>query len=131
MRALSIRQPWAWAITSAGKNIENRSWSTDYRGPILIHAALNLDWYGDDVDEVEDTFGVSVPEELPIGGIVGKAKIVDVVRASDSPWFRGPFGFVLAEARLTRFVECRGALGLWVPSDDIIKQAKLLRRKRK
>jgi hypothetical protein len=40
VKALSIRQPWAWAILHAGKRIENRDWrSCHYRGPLLIHAA--------------------------------------------------------------------------------------------
>lgn len=39
--ALSIRQPWAWAILYARKRLENRSWpSCSYRGPIWIHASL-------------------------------------------------------------------------------------------
>lgn len=38
MKALSIRQPWAHLIIH-GKPIENRSWSTTYRGPLLLHAA--------------------------------------------------------------------------------------------
>ena len=40
--ALSIRQPWAWAILHAGKDIENRSWSTSFRGPVCIHAAKGM-----------------------------------------------------------------------------------------
>jgi hypothetical protein len=39
VKALSIRQPWVWAIVHAGKDIENRTWWTPYRGPVLIHAA--------------------------------------------------------------------------------------------
>lgn len=38
MKALSVKQPWAWAIIHAGKDIEKRTWRTDYRGPLLIHA---------------------------------------------------------------------------------------------
>ena len=34
MKALSIRQPWAWAIINAGKDIENRQWPTKFRGSI-------------------------------------------------------------------------------------------------
>jgi ASCH domain len=37
MKALSVRQPWAWAIISALKDIENRGWPIHYRGDILIH----------------------------------------------------------------------------------------------
>ena len=39
MKAISVRQPWAWAIISALKDIENRGWPIHYRGDILIHAA--------------------------------------------------------------------------------------------
>ncbi|MBL8866467.1 MAG: ASCH domain-containing protein, partial [Planctomycetia bacterium] len=39
MLALSIHQPWAHAILHFGKSVENRTWSTSYRGPLLIHAA--------------------------------------------------------------------------------------------
>jgi ASCH domain len=35
---LTVRQPWAWAIIHGGKDVENRSWRTKYRGPLLIHA---------------------------------------------------------------------------------------------
>lgn len=26
MYAISVRQPWAWAVFAAGKDVENRSW---------------------------------------------------------------------------------------------------------
>jgi hypothetical protein len=37
-KALSIRQPWAHLIVAGIKQIENRTWTTRYRGPLLIHA---------------------------------------------------------------------------------------------
>ena len=43
MKALSVRQPWAWAIAAAGKDVENRTWRTDYRGLIAIHASARPD----------------------------------------------------------------------------------------
>ena len=39
MKALSLRQPWAWAVVEAGKDVENRRWNTKFRGDFLIHAA--------------------------------------------------------------------------------------------
>jgi hypothetical protein len=42
MKALSIRQPWAWLILHAGKDIENRDWPTRFRGRFLIHAAKGM-----------------------------------------------------------------------------------------
>jgi hypothetical protein len=43
VKALSIRQPWAWLIVTGYKDIENRSWRTNYRGPLLIHAGRAID----------------------------------------------------------------------------------------
>lgn len=42
MKALTVRQPWAWAIIHGGKDVENRSRNIvgSYRGPLAIHAAL-------------------------------------------------------------------------------------------
>lgn len=44
------------------------------------------------------------------GGIVGSVEIVDCVRWCDSPWFGGPWGFVLRDPRPLPFYSCRGAL---------------------
>jgi hypothetical protein len=44
MRALTVRQPWAWAIIHGGKDVENRSWTNRYAtGLIAIHAGVGLD----------------------------------------------------------------------------------------
>lgn len=58
-------------------------------------------------------------EELAYGYIIGLADLVDIVTKSDSPWFFGPFGLVLANPRpLPRPIRCKGQLGLWpVPLD--------------
>lgn len=40
MKALTIRQPWAWAIFTQGKDIENRDWTTRLRGRVAIDAAI-------------------------------------------------------------------------------------------
>lgn len=117
MKVLSIRQPWAWAILHAGKPIENRSWWTNYRGPALIHAAKGMTRA--EFAEASDfilrvTEGVCwAPKTLPRGGIVGMAEIVDCVVASDSPWFFGPFGFVLENCKPLPFQPCKGKLGFF------------------
>jgi len=40
---LSVRPPWAQAIVAGVKDVENRSWKTRYRGPVLIHASQRFD----------------------------------------------------------------------------------------
>lgn len=106
MKALSIRQPWAWRILHEGKDIENRDWPTRFRGTFLIHASKGVDTA--DQDEVK-------AKGMPIGGIVGRADIVDCVNRSDSPWFFGRYGFVLANVRPLPFIPCKGMLGLFTP----------------
>ena len=112
--ALSIMQPWCWLIASGHKDIENRSWSTRFRGPVLLHAGKKMDGqYGDGHNW--DWPDIERPVDFDMGGIVGDAEIVDCVSASQSPWFYGPHGFVIRNARLLPFVPCRGALGFFRP----------------
>ena len=47
-RALTVRQPWAWAIAAGHKDCENRTWATSHRGWLAIHAAATA------ADAVED-----------------------------------------------------------------------------
>ena len=42
MKALSVHQPWAWLIVNGIKIVENRSWSTEFRGRFLVHAGLTV-----------------------------------------------------------------------------------------
>lgn len=122
--ALSIRQPWAWAIINAGKDVENRDWPTRFRGPVCIHAAKGMtkaefDGFIRTIHHVSLTHpfstGASVPHSasLPRGGIVGVAVIADCVETSESPWFFGRYGFVLRNASPVEFIPVKGALGFF------------------
>lgn len=116
MKAISIRQPWAWMILHAGKDIENREWPTRFRGRVLIHASkgMTLGEYNDAAWYAGER-GVSVPHQnnVPRGGIVGSVEIVDCVVRSDSRWFMGTYGFVLRNPVVMPFHPCRGALGFF------------------
>jgi hypothetical protein len=39
MKAITLYQPWAMLVALGKKQIETRSWKTDYRGPLAIHVA--------------------------------------------------------------------------------------------
>jgi hypothetical protein len=121
--ALSIRQPWAWLILHAGKDIENRDWPTKFRGRIYVHASkgMTIDEYEEAADfAVSLKLGLGIkmpgPKAIERGGIVGAVDIVDCVSASDSPWFFGRYGFVLAKPRRLTFLPCKGQLGFFRPS---------------
>jgi hypothetical protein len=117
LRALSVRQPWAWLIVNGYKDVENRSWRTHRRGPILIHAALNTrDLRGSEVTKVARRYGIKMPREYEMGGIIGAAEIVDCRASTGSPWHRrGAIGWVMAKPRRLSFRECKGSLGFFRP----------------
>lgn len=129
--ALSIRQPWAWLILNAGKNIENRTWQTRFRGWFLIHAAKGMtqeEYYS--VKLWLPTIGRSAAaahlpdfKQLERGGIVGMAKLGNCVTESDSPWFCGPYGLVLDEVQPLRFQPCKGALRFFNPGNAALSGA--------
>lgn len=112
--AISIRQPWAWAIVHAGKDIENRDWSTRFRGPVAIHAAKGMgkQEYADAADFIAQVAG-RTPDGIERGGIIGVAEIADCISESDSPWFFGRYGFVLKNVRPVTFIPVKGALGFF------------------
>ena len=83
MKALTIIQPWATLIASGHKMNETRSWKTNYRGEVLIHAGKNPKDYtsGFYIDDPDGRYfheaGITPNnfDELPRGSIIGKATI--------------------------------------------------------
>lgn len=63
IRCLTVRQPWASAIFLCGKDVENRTGTTNYRGPLAIHAGKMVEW-----DWVER---LKLTEPLPTGAVIG------------------------------------------------------------
>lgn len=122
--ALSIRQPWAWLIINAGKDIENRSWPTRFRGRVLIHASKGMtrQEYEDAMNwivfQLPLDFHEPQMDELQRGGIIGETEIVDCVTRSTSPWFVGEYGFVMRNTKPLPFRACKGALGFFNPGND-------------
>jgi hypothetical protein len=125
--ALSVMQPWAWLLAHGHKPVENRVWGTKVRGPLLIHAGQKFDRDGYDwmraylydlarrePDRIP--FLLPLPSTFERGGIVGVARLVDCVTAHPSPFFFGPYGFVLEEAAPLPFRACRGMLGFFRPT---------------
>ena len=64
---------------------------------------------------VKQKYDVDIPQEADMGGIIGVVEIVDCVQAYSSPWFRGPYGWVLANPRRLPFKLCPGKLKFFSP----------------
>ncbi|MEM8629606.1 MAG: hypothetical protein AAGF74_00075 [Pseudomonadota bacterium] len=124
--ALSVRQPWAWAIIHGGKDIENRTPGAVRAGRmvpgrICIHAATGMTEreYRWAVWKMGETgVRVPLPSALVRRAIIGTVDVVDITEASESPWFGGPCGLVLQDPRPVAPIACAGALGYFEWSAD-------------
>ena len=93
MHIVTVRQPWASLIAVGEKTVENRPWSSTYRGDIAVHAGLTDDvvaMSSPDVVEAMAEHSLS-PLDLPRGHVVAVAALYDVHAAEDrgrccAPW---------------------------------------------
>lgn len=133
MKALSIIQPWASLIVTGIKDIENRTWRTNYRGEFLIHASgkrLKLGWAALTTEQYQAArqlicpFGtVNDSKSLPVSAIIGKATLVDCVQNHPSVWAeKGVWNWVLEDVQLfdKPIVNVKGKLGFWEFDDSLI-----------
>jgi hypothetical protein len=124
IRAITICQPWAWAILhgptpgTAFKRFEMRDWPSDYVGPLVIHAGKSDKWMRDGCAFLERQ-GVTLPGSFEFGAVLGMVDMVDCVRPAEcggDPYTIG-FGsycFVLEKPRrLARPLPMKGQLQLW------------------
>jgi len=127
MKALSIRQPWAWLIVHGGKDIENRSWHTKLRGRFLVHAAKGMTQkeYADACNFCHRQ-GLDQPpcfddlKQYWCGGIIGSVELVDSVDNSGSPWYMGEKGFLLRDPKPLPFTPLKGRLSFFEVPDELV-----------
>ena len=113
MRVLTVHQPWAGLLVAGIKDVENRRWETNYRGPLLIHAGAATDPYGRSPLPPQS----SVPRAL-----LGVVTLLDCVERSTSEWAEpGQWHWLVGNARAFRHpIPATGRLGLWTPDREIV-----------
>jgi hypothetical protein len=79
MKAISMTQPWAQAMFLDLKHYETRSWQTNYRGILLIHAAKGFPQYAKEFARTERALGRG-NVRLAFGAIIGKVELVNIYR---------------------------------------------------
>lgn len=118
MKTLSVMMPWPWLIFRYGKDVENRSWFTEYRGRIFIRASKEP---SDSLIHILSRYKATpTDEELEeildwCGCIVGSVELVDCVQNYNSPWAEsGAWHWVLRNPELLRKpMPAQSSLGLW------------------
>ncbi len=143
MKALSLWQPWATMIALGLKQFETRSWSTEYRGPLAIHAAKV--WTREQREFTQQLFddpcigamlkahGYTTPEQLPLGGVVCTVKLrkiigtneatlsangIDTIERMLGDYSAGRYAWQMLDVKRIEPVPCRGYQGLWEWTED-------------
>lgn len=118
MKILTVCQPWAWAIVQGIKVIENRSWPTRYRDPLLIHAGKSTKWLN--TPQLPEAPG---PTDLVFGAIIGGVEILDCIPVEQIQGERfasGPYCWILGNPWcLIHPLPLAGKLGLFEAPSSI------------
>lgn len=117
VKAITILQPWAWAVVGGLKRFENREWRTDYVGPLVIHAGKSDAWMERGMKFLRERGVAPLRSELEFGAVLGVVDMVDCKRVAEcggDEYAWGPYCFELARPRrLVRPVPMRGQVSLW------------------
>lgn len=122
-KALSVREPWAWAIIFGGKDVENRTWKTPYRGRIWIHASSSIDRQRSTSGHDPIDLLKSAGDAAVLRAFIGSVNLVDIVRNHPSSWASSRpemYHWVLANPiPLDEPIPANGQLNLWTPPTDL------------
>lgn len=80
MKVITIRQPWATLIALGEKKFETRSWSTNYREELAIHAGKSLDRQAcldSRINKVLNKHGIIFMSDLPVGAIIAIVQLTE------------------------------------------------------
>lgn len=119
MKAISIKQPWAWLIASGYMTVENRKWYTAHRGDIMIHASKSKFDLETDINFVQQKFGVLVDrDQLLFGKCLAVAELTGCTKAPQERIDRychkeGHFAWILRRIRPIEPFPARGKLNLF------------------
>lgn len=140
MRVLTVRQPWAYAITHLGKSPENRSTLWSYRGPVAIHAAAAFDLGALDHPEIRTRlshvaatgFGVPMAWDVPMhtSAVLGVGQLIGAHPCEDGCCPGN--GWADRAARVHVVIRdvvpidpihnVKGRLGLWHPDPGLLTE---------
>jgi len=126
MKALSIIEPWATLIKEKQKYIETRSWKTNYRGEIFIHASLKKINKND--EHIQELLKLIPNLEMNYGHIICKANLIDCVYMDEKyinkikenkkeylcgDYQVGRYAWVLDNIEPLEPIKIKGNLGIW------------------
>ena len=127
MKVLTLKEPFASLIKNKIKTIETRSWKTNYRGELYIHAGLSK--LTKEIKENKDLARLYKKDDLTYGFIVCKCNLVDCIYMTDEfikrEKERNPDNFIAGKYEVGRYawvledieaiapIKAKGKLGIW------------------
>ncbi len=126
MKVLTIKEPFATLIKNKVKYIETRSWKTNYRGELYIHAGLAK--ISKDVKARKELSKLYTDDELKYGYIICKADLIDCIYMDDKfiekakenhdnfvsgQYSEGRYAWVLDNIVPINPIKAKGQLGIW------------------
>ena len=126
MRILTLKEPFATLILNNVKKIETRSWRTNYRGELYIHAGIKkpkYDYKSDEFKKIADKY------EYKPGYILCKCNLVDCIEMTEEyiddikknhyidyicgDFKVGRFAWILDDVEIIEPIKAKGRLGIW------------------
>jgi len=129
MKAITIKNPWSYLIAIGLKNVENRSWRTNFRGKVLIHVSKPKNFKINLTDEQMKIAMIPLTDKatskngFETGAIIGEVDIVDCIRTSNSIWAEsGQWHWILQNARMYQepILNVKGKLSFWEYTNPVM-----------
>lgn len=131
MKVVSIIEPWASLIKEKVKYIETRSWKTNYRGKIYIHASLKKVPKKD--ERINNLITLLKDKDFKYGHIIAEATLVDCIYMDEEflskiknnnqeyicgEYSLGRYAWILEDIKeLEKPIPAKGSLGIWNHND--------------
>ena len=128
MKALTIKEPYATLIRNGVKTIETRSWKTNYRGPLYIHAGVSKEYLKD-----KELMRLVKDNDVHLGEFVCKCNLIDCVRMTDefikqvkqneleyaTGFYEvGRYAWILRDVEPVKSDKVKGHLGIWTCEEE-------------
>lgn len=128
MKVISLLEPWASLVKENIKCIETRSWKTNYRGELYIHASKRK-LTKNNCNEYKEQLNLLKDKNFKYGYIIAKCKLIDCkhmdkelineIKKNHNEYICGDYSigryaWVLEDIELLEIpISAKGQLGIW------------------
>lgn len=126
MKVLSIKEPYATLIASGNKLIETRSWKTNYRGELFIHASgtklakeyLTNQYVLNTIKDLDMNFGNIICKVNLVDCIYMDQKFIDYIKQNPNEYYLGlyelgRYAWIFEGVELIAPIKAKGKLNIW------------------